>query len=152
MEDPTITSARAGRHGGPAVLAWMRLARIFQKLERAGAEHLRAWDLSLGRFDVLARVGAAEGRTQQELADALLVTKGNVCQLVDQMEADGLIVRRQEGRVKRLFLTEAGRRLHDEVVPRHEAMIAERFGALTAAEQRQLLDLLRRLDRGLAPR
>ncbi len=134
---------------GPGLLAWLRLMRVFQKVDRVSGERLRAWGLSVGQFDVLARVGAAEGIVQQELADSLLVTKGNVCQLLDRMEGRGLILRRREGRNNRIFLTEEGRRLFDEVVPAHEALIAERFSALSRAEQERLHELLRKLDRAL---
>ena len=133
----------------PGVLAWVRLARVFQKVERDSGERLRAWDLNVAQFDVLARVGASEGMTQQELADSLLVTKGNVCQLLDRMEGRGWISRRQEGRANRLFLTDEGRRLFDDVVPDHEALIAERFSALAHEEQEQLYGLLRKLDKAL---
>jgi DNA-binding MarR family transcriptional regulator len=127
----------------------MRLARVFQRVERDWGEHLRGWDLNVAQFDVLAHVGASEGMTQQELADSLLVTKGNVCQLLDRMEGRGWISRRQEGRANRLFLTGKGRRLFDEVVPAHEALIAELFSALSRAEQERLHELLRKLDRVL---
>jgi DNA-binding MarR family transcriptional regulator len=110
---------------------------------------LRGWDLSVAQFDVLAHVGAGEGMTQRELADALLVTKGNVCQLLDRMEDRGLISRRQEGRAKRLFLTDAGRRLFAEVVPAHEAVIAEQFSVLSEGEQERLHELLRKIDKAL---
>jgi DNA-binding PadR family transcriptional regulator len=43
-------------------------------------------------------VGRARGLSQQDLAATLLVTKGNVTQLLDRMQRDGLIVRCQEGR------------------------------------------------------
>ena len=134
---------------GPGLLAWLRLMRVFQKVDRLSGEQLRAWDLSVGQFDVLARVGAAEGIVQQELADSLLVTKGNVCQLLDRMERRGFIVRRREGRTNRIFLTDEGRRLFDEVVPAHEALIAERFSTLSRPEQGRLHELLRKLDRAL---
>jgi DNA-binding MarR family transcriptional regulator len=130
-------------------LAWLRLMRVFQRVDRDSGEHLRAWDLSVAQFDVLAHVGAAEGIVQQELADSLLVTKGNVCQHLDRMEGRDLILRRREGRNNRIFLTEEGRRLFDEVVPAHEALIVERFSALSSAEQERLHELLRKLDRAL---
>src|SRR3712207_6512155 len=123
--------------------------RAYQKIDRASAEHLRGWSFSVAQFDVLAHVGALEGMTQQELADSLLVTKGNVCQLLDRMEGRGWISRRQEGRANRLFLTGKGRRLFDEVVPRHEALIAGRFSALSLEEQDRLRELLCKLDRAL---
>ncbi len=127
----------------------MRLARVFQRVERDSGERLRGWELNVAQFDVLAHVGLSEGMTQQELADSLLVTKGNVCQLLDRMEGRGWISRRQEGRANRLFLTGKGRRLFDEVVPRHEALIAGRFSALSLEEQDRLRELLRKLDKAL---
>lgn len=133
----------------PAVLAWLRLVRVFQKVDRASVEHLRCQQLNPAQLDVLAHVGAAEGLTQQELADGLLVTKSNVCQLLDRMEGSGWLVRREDGRANRLYLTEAGRRLFDGVVPAHEELIAKQFAALAHEEQVQLLGLLRKVDRAL---
>ena len=103
----------------------------------------------MAQFDVLAHVGASEGTTQQAVADSLLVTKGNVCQLLDKLEGRGLISRVQEGRTNRLFLTDEGRRLFGQIVPAHEAVIAERFSVLSEREQTQLHELLRKFDRAL---
>src|SRR5579884_1585491 len=134
----------------PAVLAWLRLIRVCHKIERIGSEHLRRWGLSPAQFDVLAHVGAAEGITQQELADSLLVTKGNVCQLLDRMESNDLIVRRQCGRANFLSLTQKGRDLYQKIVPAHEELVARQFDSLSLDEQRQLWQLVRRLDRNLS--
>jgi DNA-binding MarR family transcriptional regulator len=131
------------------VVAWLRLANVFTKVEHAGMDHLRSRGLSLAQFDVLAQVGSYDGSTQQEVADALLVTKGNITQLLDKMESAGLLRRRQEGRVNRLCLTESGRQLYDLVVPEQEARIAEQFVALSRQECEQLHHLLRKLDRAL---
>lgn len=143
------TPSGRGRRRGLAVLAWLRLARVFSKVDHASSEQFRGYNLSVAQFDVLAHVGAREGITQQELADALLVTKGNVCQLLDRMSDAGLLVRSQDGRTNRLFLTTAGRKLRDELVPAHEALIAEQLSALSSEEQVQLLGLLRTLDHSL---
>lgn len=132
-----------------AVVAWLRLARVYQKMDHHVEEQCRCHGLSGAQFDVLAHVGASKGMTQQELATSLLVTKGNVCQLLDRMERSDLLVRRQEGRANRLFLTEKGQALFGEIVPRHESFIAQRLGALSSEEQVQLLGLLRKLDRAL---
>lgn len=133
----------------PSVMAWMRLARVFQKIDRASEAHLRPWNLNVAQFDVLARVGAAKGITQQELADRLLVTKGNISQLLDRLERRGLLKRCQEGRTNTLSLTEEGQRLYAQVVPAQEEMVAQRFSALASQEVNQLLHLLRKLDRAI---
>lgn len=132
-----------------AVYVWLRLARVFQRIDRRTADHLRAWDLSIAQFDVLAQVGIAEGMTQQELADKLLVTKGNVSQLLERLERRGLIRRCQEGRASRLYLTDAGRVLREEVVPMQERFICEQFAGLSPADLHRLRDMLVRLDRSL---
>ena len=149
VEPPERLSAPPRRLRTPALLAWLRLARVFQKVDRISTEHMREWGLSVAQFDVLAQVGRREGLSQQELARALLVTKGNITQLLDRLQRDGLIVRCQEGRVNRIFLTDQGRCLFDRVVPRQEELIERLFGALSAEEQGRLLDALRALDHSL---
>ena len=132
-----------------AIPAWLRLARVFQKVDRATVDLLRQWDLSVAQFDVLIQVGVAEGMTQQTLADRLLVTKGNVCQLLDRMEERGLLVRRQEGRANHLYLTEKGRSLRAESLPAQERLIEDIFATLPHTQQSALLATLRRLDHAL---
>lgn len=132
-----------------SVLAWLRLVRSFHKITHCSEEQMRCKGLTMAQFDVLAHVGAAPGLTQQELADSLLVTKGNVCQLLDRMEKGDLIERRSEGRANRLFLTGQGQELFDRIVPEHQDSIASKFDALTPGEQAQLLGLLRKLDQSL---
>lgn len=132
-----------------AVLAWLRLARVYHKIDRRTAETMRKHDLSVSRFDVLNHAGAKEGRSQQELADALLVTKGNVCQLLDAMEADGLVERRRQHRTKRIYLTDKGRQLRSDLVRIQEEAVVTDFSALSPDETRTLLQLLRKVDHSL---
>lgn len=134
-----------------AVPTWLRLARVYSKIDRASVKQLRSFGLSVAQFDVLAHVGAAEGVTQQELARHLLVTKGNVTQLLDRIERRGWIERQPDGRANRLYLTEAGRQLFDSVVPAHEAHIARQLDTLSAEELAELHRLLRKLDRSMSP-
>lgn len=129
-----------------AVLNWLRLARIYQKLDRATLLLLRPWDLNVAQFDVLTQVGSTQGITQQELADRLLVTKGNISQLLDRMERSGLLQRNHSGRSNVILLTEVGQQLYAQVVPAQETMIEAQFSPLSHEEQEQLLRLLRKLD------
>lgn len=135
--------------GSVSVRAWLRLARVFQKIERLSSESFRCRNLSSAQFDVLAHVGASPGLTQQELADSLLVTKGNVCQLLDRMQQNGLLERIQAGRSNLVSLTPAGQAAFEDVVPSHEAFIADLLTPLADDEQAELLRLLRKLDRSL---
>jgi len=140
-------ATRLSREDRARVVAWLRLARVYQQIDRASAELLRQWELSVAQFDVLVQVGAREGLMQQELADHLLVTKGNISQLLARMERRGLVRRTQEGRALVLSLTAEGRRLRDAVVPAQEALIAARLAPLDPAGRRALSVALRALDR-----
>ncbi len=144
-------TARAG-HRQPTVVSWLRLARVYQKVQQRTQRHLRQFGLTTAQFDVLAQVGSAEGLSQQELARRLLVTKGNVCGLVDRMADAGLVVRRadpDDRRAHRLELTDQGRQLYAVAVPSQEALIAEIFGGLDRDEQRALQAMLRNVDHAL---
>ena len=127
----------------------MRLERVVQHIERAASDHLAAYGLTLAQFDIIAHLGHAGGISQRELASRLLVTKGNVSQLLAKLEARGLVARLPAGRAHALHLTEAGQRLYEAAVPAHEAFLAAQFTSLSAAERRALLRLLRRLVHGL---
>jgi DNA-binding MarR family transcriptional regulator len=133
----------------PPVLAWLRLYRVAQKIDRVQSAYLRDWGLNVAQFDVLAQVGAHRGITQQELADSLLVTKGNISQLLDRMERPGLLRRCQDKRNKTLLLTEKGQELYERVVPAVEKLIEEQFTSLSAGEVADLRRLVRKLDQAL---
>src|SRR5215469_9250953 len=145
-EGECATSKQARRS---ATVLWLRLARVFQKLDHMAVEQMRAQDLTLAQFDVLAQVGSHEGLTQQELAEHLLVTKGNISQLVEKMERRGLVRRSSQGRSMRLWLTQKGHTLYSRSIPPHEELLARQLDVLSPAERRQLRTLLAKLDHNL---
>ena len=88
--------------------------------------------------------------TQQEIAGNLLVTKGNITQILDAMEQDALLVRHKDGRCNRVFLTDEGRSLRERLVRNRKLPSRNRSRCSPTRSRRQLLRLLRKLDRSLA--
>jgi len=134
------------------VKVWVMFARVSTRLERRLGQGLAAHGLSLSQFDVLATLRHGEGITQRELAERLLVTKGNVVGLIDRVGAAGWVERRpdpEDRRVNRLYLTDAGRKVLSEAFPGHVAEIRRAFGRLTEDELRRMHRLLARLESGL---
>ncbi len=129
------------------LMVWFRISRIYNRSIRESNQHLKNWNLSVAQFDVLVQVGSSEKLSQQELADKLFVTKGNITQLLNKMEELGLIKREQEWKTKYLSLTEAGKALFDEIVPKQEQFQAAQFSGLNNDEKKQLLDLLRKIQK-----
>ena len=136
----------------PGLLAWLYMMRVSNKIHRTSADHLAEYDLTAAQFDVLAHLSANSGISQQALSERLLVTKGNVCGLIDRMESRGLVSRcshPEDRRLNLLHLTDAGKALAARVVPAHEEFLKQQMQHLGAEEQRTLYTLLRNLDRAL---
>jgi DNA-binding MarR family transcriptional regulator len=130
------------------------LARVIHKIERRLVAHIAQHDLTPAQFDVLAQLNRTSPLVQQQLADRLLVTKGNVVGLLNRMERAGLVTRQghpEDGRAHLVCLTERGATLAAHVIPEHEALIAEYLGVLPPEDRASLHKVLRRLNRALGP-
>jgi DNA-binding MarR family transcriptional regulator len=128
--------------------AWVELVHAYHRMIRRLEQALDDHGLSLPQFEVLAHLHYDGAITQNELAQRLLVTKGNVCGLIDRLEAAGLVERTtdpEDRRANRLRLTGRGTALLSEALPPHLALIREMMGPLRLAELQTLHGLLERL-------
>ncbi len=99
------------------LLLWFRLSRFYNESVQRSNAYLKTYGLTTSQFDVLAQVGAHQPLSQQELAEKLFVTKGNITHMLRKMEAMGYIQREQKWRTKTITLTEAGNVLYKQSVP-----------------------------------
>lgn len=129
-----------------SILAWFRLSRFYHESIRRSNQHLKKWDLTISQFDVLAQVGASEPISQQELAQKLLVTKGNVTHMLAKMEQLGWVKREREWKTKYITLTPKGKRMLEDVLPAQEQFQADQFKNLSFDEKKQLHELLKKLE------
>src|SRR5205814_10135014 len=108
-----------------AVGAHVRIASCYNLLMREARNRISdRWSLTLPQFDVLAELARADDRgfTFIELSRLLLVTSGNLTGIVDRLEARHLVRREADPtdrRIIRVNLTDKGRTLTDEILPRH---------------------------------
>ena len=131
---------------------WLQLVRVYSRIQRKLEHALGQQEMTLAQFEIMMTLKSCQGISQQELAQHLLVTKGNVCVLVDRMEKCGWLERQpdpQDRRAYRLTLTAMGRTLLKKVLPEQRQIIQEAFGVMSVEESRQLLALLDRLERML---
>jgi MarR family transcriptional regulator, 2-MHQ and catechol-resistance regulon repressor len=112
------------------------------------------WHLTLPQFDVLAELSRAnsDGLTFIELSRLLLVTSGNLTGIVDRLEARHLVRRvpdEVDRRVVRIKLTEKGRALTRQMLPRHATDLADVLSFMPGKVLKRLSALLDRVRRGL---
>jgi DNA-binding MarR family transcriptional regulator len=148
--NPRGTASAPGTYPRTGIATWLRIVRFVNSENGRLAERLRAHGVSLAQFDVIAQIGSTEGLTQKDLAGRLLVTEGNVTQLLQKMEKKGLVTRRPDGQCNRLRLSAAGRRLYARTVPAQNQEIARLFAVLTRSDREMLSRLMRKVSRSAA--
>jgi DNA-binding MarR family transcriptional regulator len=120
---------------------WFRFVRLQHRLSAAVGAELRAIGLSIPQFDLLSTLTEREGSTQQELAERLYVTKGNVSGLVDRLVEAGLVERRPipgDRRSHALHLTDRGRELAEQGIAAQRAYVARTLGRLPSRDVAEL--------------
>lgn len=110
-----------------------QVLHVAHVLEARLEEDLAGVGLSLAKWNVLRALADAPV-TLGEIAEHVGCVRSNVTQLVDRLEADGLLHRvadEADRRIKRARLTPAGRRSHADgaaIVARHETAVADALG------------------------
>lgn len=120
---------------------WLRVTHLHGRLSAAITRRLREIHLSLPQCDVLATLSRQEGVNQQELAERLHVTKGNISGLIDRMTAAGLVERRATEGDKRayaIYLTNEGRKQARRGAATQTAVVVETLGRLSPAQLAQM--------------
>nr|WP_210497321.1 MarR family transcriptional regulator [Microvirga antarctica] len=120
---------------------WFRFIRLHRRATSTVATILRSIGLSIPQFDLLSTLTEQEGLSQQELAQRLYVTKGNVSGLLDRMVEAGLVERRAipgDRRSNALHLTTKGRHLAEQGIAAQQAYVETTLGSLPPEDLRDL--------------
>ncbi|MCO5184116.1 MAG: MarR family transcriptional regulator [Anaerolineae bacterium] len=130
---------------------------VYIKLERAAAavserinRHLGDHNLTISQFGVLEALYHLGPMHQNQLGSKILKSGGNMTLVIDNLSKHGLVTRERDLNDRRCInvqLTEAGHDLIAAIFPGHVAKVTDEMSVLSADEQRQLGDLLRRLGR-----
>jgi DNA-binding MarR family transcriptional regulator len=129
------------------VRVWLRMLGsanvVLGQLRRALREE---FDITMPAFDLLAQVHRPpQGPTMGQLSQRLMVSKGNVSDLVERLETKGLILRRiddEDGRVQHVHLTPEGEALVERMLPAHRAWLKDMMTGLDEESLVQLYQLI----------
>lgn len=130
-------SPRDGGHPTPRDLVPYLLHRATNAVNRAWRDELRPHGLTVQRWQVLSVLVAFGGMRVTDLAEVVSVDQPVVSRVVDQMERDGLVVRRpdpDDGRGTVVHLTGAGQRTHAALMPAATAFVDRLTATLSDAD------------------
>ena len=133
-----------------------RLHRTYLRYQSTLGRIFDEYDLNMASFDVLAalrRSGTPYRMTPGQLAESSLVTTGGVTLRIDRLEKAGLVRRERDADDRRIVhaeLTDAGKKLIDEVAVAHFENETRMLSGMSADDQAELVQLLRKLEHSLA--
>jgi DNA-binding MarR family transcriptional regulator len=111
-------------------------------------ERMQPFQLKPVDFSVLSVVAHNPGITSRQLCTALGILPPNLVGMVNALEQRELVVRRphpRDGRAMGLHLTPSGQKLMRDAEKTAAALEADVASRLTAAEQRTLISLLKKV-------
>jgi MarR family transcriptional regulator, organic hydroperoxide resistance regulator len=128
--------------------AWLQMIRSYDYLQSQVSTLLQSRGLTVPQFEVLSTLAAADCTNQQELADRLQVTKGNLVGLIDRLTERGWVERLQvpeDRRVNRVRITAAGNSLIQAVLPEQAAIVERMMSGLDDEEILAFRGLMKKL-------
>ncbi len=131
-----------------ALATYVKLLRAVRAVTARVEPRLHRRGLTMTQLGVLEAVLHKGPLSQRELGRKLLTSAGNMTDVIDKLEARGMVARNrcpEDRRLVRIVLTEAGQRLIEDLFPRHAGDIANAMAGLDADELAKLGELLRRL-------
>ncbi len=142
------TTKRYGRKADVALTMWVKLARAAATFGKLTQEQIRTFGLTVPQFGALECLGHLGPMTIGELCRKQLVSGGNMTVVVDNLEKDGLVERTRtdtDRRVVHVRLTPKGKKLFDDIFPRHARLVGDLASVLSEVEQQELARLARKL-------
>ncbi|MEP0232042.1 MarR family transcriptional regulator [Roseibium sp.] len=130
-----------------------RLVQAAKAQRARSGSHLMRIGLHPGQELVLKVLADSDGRTMSQLALALGVQPPTVTKMVTRLSAQGY-VRRQvsdtDGRLARVYLTDEGRGLVDNVDRAWKRLEREAMSGLDDKDRKKLRKLLRQIEKNLS--
>jgi DNA-binding MarR family transcriptional regulator len=153
--DPELEGGSGTEQSTKAALRlWLRLLTLTTTVEQVLRKNLRTdHDTTMPRFDVMAALyNEPESSSMGEISRRLMVSNGNVTGIVDRLQREGMIDRRQRLEDRRshvVRLTDSGREAFEEMAEDLEGWVASLFSELDEVEIEQLYELLGKAKRSV---
>lgn len=147
-QNPSKSDQHFSKSERTALRTWLKmLGATNQMRKQLQARLMEAHGVSLARFDVLANLyrAPATGMRLSDLSKKLMVSNGNVTQVVAPLVRDGLIIRqasKSDARVATVFLSAKGISSFEAMAADHAHWITDLLSGINAADQKALTGIL----------
>ncbi|MFH1139824.1 MAG: MarR family transcriptional regulator [Pseudomonadota bacterium] len=130
--------------------SYIKLVRAADSVTARSHRHLAGVNLSFSQFAVLEALFHLGSLCQKDLAAKILKSPRNITMVVDNLEKRNLVRRERQVGDRRFFnvhLSEEGRRLFEDIFPRHIEFLRREMEILDQGELEELGRLCRTLGK-----
>lgn len=124
------------------------LAKAYQRACALFKERFEGYDLTPQQFGLLGFIWQQDGLSQAELSHRSQIDRTTMGGLVDRLEKEGFVKRRQhpeDRRAYQIFLTDRGKSLEPELSALAQEVIGTFVGRITPEEHATLVSILEKL-------
>jgi len=135
-----------------ALDVFIKLSRAADAVETRINRHLVKAELTVSQFGVLEALHHLGPMCQRDIARKILKSSGNITMVIDNLAKRNLVRRERDKKDRRMVfvhLTDAGKKLIEELFPEHVAIVEREIGVLSPDEQDQLQALCRKVGLGM---
>ena len=126
------------------------LMKAAKSIEELIKKDISSHGMKSSDFAVIEAVYSKGRQTIRQISEAVLINTGSITYVIDKLENNGLVERvdcKEDRRVVYIQITDKGKKLMDEIFPKHQQVIEALFEGVTAEEKEIVLDVLKKVGR-----
>ena len=126
------------------------LMRSSKAIEEQIKNDISSYGMRTSDFTVLEALYHKGRQTIRQISDAVLIKTGSMTYVIDKLETKGLLERsncKEDRRVIYIQITDQGKKLMDEIFPKHQKVIETIFKDISDEEKQTVMDILKRVGK-----
>ncbi|QGS67938.1 MarR family transcriptional regulator [Oceanobacillus sp. 143] len=122
------------------------LMKAAKSIEELIKKDISSHGMKSSDFAVIEAVYSKGRQTIRQISEAVLINTGSITYVIDKLENNGLVERvdcKEDRRVVYIQITDKGKKLMDEIFPKHQQVIEALFEGVTSEEKKSFLTSLK---------
>ncbi|NBJ67966.1 MULTISPECIES: MarR family transcriptional regulator [Clostridia] len=132
--------------------AFVVLIKASKALQEHVMEDIKNYGMKTSEFTILETLYHKGKQTVREISDSVLIKTGSITYVIDRLEEKGMLLREhchKDRRVVYIDITDEGKKLMDEIFPKHQKVIEELFMDISDEQKQTVIDVLKKIGKRL---
>lgn len=126
--------------------AFVVLVKASKALQERMMQDIKNYGMKTSEFTILETLYHKGKQTVREISESVLIKTGSITYVIDKLEQKGLLKRQycqEDRRVVYIDITNEGKKLMDEIFPKHQQVIEELFADISDQQKQTVINVLK---------